>query len=77
MRLTGGAELACHTVLLATGVAYPRLDAPGVDEWTGRGVYYGAALTEAVECANQEVLLVGGANSAGQAAMHFARLQRA
>jgi thioredoxin reductase (NADPH) len=69
VRLAGGTELAGHTVLVATGVAYRRLDAPGVEALTGRGIYYGAGLVEADACANQTVVIVGGANSAGQAAV--------
>jgi len=62
-----------HTVLLATGVSYRRLDAPGLDELTGRGVYYGSALTEAAACQDQDVFIVGGANSAGQAALFLSQ----
>ena len=62
-----------HTVLLATGVSYRRLGAPGLDELTGRGVYYGSALTEAAACQDQDVFIVGGANSAGQAALFLSR----
>ena len=62
-----------HTVLLATGVSYRRLDAPGVAELTGRGIYYGSALTEAAACRDQDVYVVGGANSAGQAALFLSR----
>jgi thioredoxin reductase (NADPH) len=62
-----------HTVLLATGVSYRRLGAPGLDELTGRGVYYGSALTEAAACQDQDVFVVGGANSAGQAALFLSR----
>jgi thioredoxin reductase (NADPH) len=62
-----------HTVILATGVTYRQLNAPGVAELTGRGVYYGSALTEATSCADQHVFIVGGANSAGQAAVYLAR----
>jgi thioredoxin reductase (NADPH) len=60
-------------VVLATGVAYTRLRAPGVDDFAGRGVYYGAAAHEAVNCKQQPVYIVGGANSAGQAALYFAK----
>jgi thioredoxin reductase (NADPH) len=73
VRLTDGSELRCHAVLVATGVSYRKLEAPGVDVLTGAGVYYGAALTEAQACKDQEVFLVGGANSAGQAAMEFSK----
>ncbi|UUY04024.1 FAD-dependent oxidoreductase [Svornostia abyssi] len=73
VRLGGGDELAGHTVLVASGVSYRLLDAPGVAELTGAGVYYGAAMAEADACAEQEVVVVGGANSAGQAAVFLAR----
>jgi thioredoxin reductase (NADPH) len=71
--MNDGQEITCHTCLIATGVDYCRLDVPGADQFTGAGVYYGAALSEAMGCANETVYIVGGANSAGQAAMHFAR----
>ena len=74
--LGDGSELACHAVLLATGVQYRTLDVPGVARLTGAGVYYGAALTEALSCAGDDVYIVGGANSAGQAALYFARYAR-
>jgi thioredoxin reductase (NADPH) len=73
VRLTSGAELNSHTVLIATGVSYRRLDAPGFDEFVGRGVYYGAGVTEAQRLRDQDVYIVGGANSAGQAAVYFSR----
>jgi thioredoxin reductase (NADPH) len=57
-------------------VNYRKLDIPGADRLTGRGIYYGAALVEAVSCKDEEVFVVGGANSAGQAALHFARYAR-
>jgi thioredoxin reductase (NADPH) len=68
-----GSEIAAHAIVLATGVSYNSLDAPGVGELTGRGVYYGSAATEAPACAGQDVYIVGGANSAGQAAVFFSR----
>jgi len=68
-----GTTIAAHTVVLATGVSYRVLEAPGLAELTGRGVFYGAAATEAPSCADQDVYIVGGANSAGQAAVHFSR----
>ena len=71
--LAGGGELAAHSVLIATGVAYRRLDAPGVEALEGRGVYYGASLVEAEACKGQTVAVVGGANSAGQAAVYLSR----
>ena len=73
VHLSDGSALSAHTVLVAAGVSYRRLAAPGVDELTGKGIYYGAALTEATNCAHQEVYVIGGANSAGQAAVYFAR----
>jgi len=71
VRFADGTELAAHTVILATGVSYRMLAAPGLDQLAGRGVFYGAATTEGPSCAGQDVYLVGGANSAGQAAMYF------
>jgi len=76
VRFVDGGTIAAHTAILATGVAYRQLDAPGVEPLTGRGVFYGAALTEAMSCADQDVYVVGGANSAGQAALHFAQRSR-
>ena len=71
--LAGGGELAGHSVLIATGVAYRRLEAPGVAELEGKGIYYGASPIEAEGCVDQTVVVIGGANSAGQAAVHLAR----
>jgi thioredoxin reductase (NADPH) len=68
-----GTSIDAHTVILATGVSYRRLGAPGLDDLTGRGCYYGSALTEASACLDQDVYVVGGANSAGQAAVYLAR----
>jgi thioredoxin reductase (NADPH) len=68
-----GSSIDAQAVILATGVAYRQLDAPGLHEYTGRGVYYGSALTEAAACAGQDVYIVGGANSAGQAAVYLSR----
>jgi len=76
VRLTDGTELNARAVIIATGVAYRRLEAPGADDLAGKGVYYGAAMAEAMSCMNEEILLVGGANSAGQAAMYFSRYAR-
>jgi thioredoxin reductase (NADPH) len=70
--LSGGGTLSANCVLVASGVAYRQLDAPGFAELTGAGIYYGAALTEARSCAEQHVVVIGGANSAGQAAVYFA-----
>jgi thioredoxin reductase (NADPH) len=76
VRLGDESELACHSFLIATGVAYRRLEVPGAEELTGAGVFYGAAMTEASACANEEVYIVGAGNSAGQAAMYLARYAR-
>ena len=76
VRFADGGELAAHTVILATGVSYQLLTAPGLTGLAGRGLYYGAAMTEGPSCAGQDVYVVGGANSAGQAAMFFARHAR-
>ena len=76
VRLSSGAELSSHTVLIATGVLYRRLDAPGFEEFEGRGVYYGASVAEAQRLRGQDVYIVGGANSAGQAAVYFSRFAR-
>jgi thioredoxin reductase (NADPH) len=73
VRFADGTSISAHTVLLATGVSYRKLTAPGLPELTGRGVFYGSVLSEAAACAGQDVYIVGGANSAGQAAVHFAR----
>jgi thioredoxin reductase (NADPH) len=73
IQLADGREVSSHAVLLAPGVQYRKLEIPGGDRLTGRGVYYGAALVEALACKGEEVYMVGGANSAGQAALHFAR----
>jgi thioredoxin reductase (NADPH) len=71
-----GTAIAAHTVVLATGVSYRLLTVPGLTELTGRGVFYGSASTEAPSCSGEEVYIVGGANSAGQAAMYFSRFAR-
>ncbi len=74
--LSDGSEISAHAVILALGVSWRRLDTPGLETFTGAGVYYGAAQTEAVACAGEDVYLIGGANSAGQAAMYFAKYAR-
>ncbi|MFJ9376915.1 FAD-dependent oxidoreductase [Streptomyces sp. NPDC101455] len=68
-----GSTVAAHAVILATGVSYRQLQAPGTPDLTGCGVYYGSALTEAASCQGHDVYIVGGANSAGQAAMYLAK----
>jgi thioredoxin reductase (NADPH) len=72
----GGAGIEAKTVLVATGVSYRRLAAPGLEPLTGRGVYYGVTASEAHSCAGDDVYLVGAANSAGQAALNLARFAR-
>jgi thioredoxin reductase (NADPH) len=76
VRLSGSSEIACRALLIATGVTVRRLEAPGIEKLTGAGVYYGAALTEANAYKGQDVFIVGGANSAGQAAVYFSRFAR-
>jgi thioredoxin reductase (NADPH) len=71
--LSDGSEISCHALLVATGVSYRRLTVPGMERLYGAGVYYGAAMTEALACKGEEVYVVGGANSAGQAAMYFSK----
>jgi thioredoxin reductase (NADPH) len=73
VKLSDGSEVSCHALLIATGVSYRKLDVPGVDQLTGAGIYYGAAMTEAMACRDEDVFIVGGANSAGQAAMYFSK----
>jgi len=76
VKLADGHEVSSHVVLLAPGVQYRRLTIPGADRLTGCGIYYGAALVEAASCKDEEVYIVGGANSAGQAALHFSKVAR-
>jgi thioredoxin reductase (NADPH) len=71
VELTGGNSLSASSVLVASGVSYLQLDVPGFAELSGQGIYYGAALIEARSCADQHVVVIGGANSAGQAAVYF------
>src|SRR5215210_5355741 len=76
IRLADGSELSCHVLLIATGVSYRKLEVPGVERLSGAGVFYGAAMTEALESKDEDVYIVGGANSVGQAAMYFSRHAR-
>jgi len=71
--LDGGGEVEARAVVVATGVSYRRLEAQGVAELTGRGVYYGADAGDAHQCEGEDVLVVGAANSAGQAVLNLAR----
>ncbi|MGB9258523.1 MAG: FAD-dependent oxidoreductase, partial [Candidatus Korobacteraceae bacterium] len=72
VKLANGSEISCHTALIATGVQWKRLDVPGMDRLQGAGVYYGGGSQEAISCKDETVYIVGGANSAGQAALNFA-----
>lgn len=76
VKLADGSELGCKVALLATGVSYRKLEVPGAERLQGRGVYYGSAMTEAMACTNEDVYIIGGANSAGQAAMYFSKYAR-
>jgi thioredoxin reductase (NADPH) len=73
LMLADRSELSCHALMIASGVQWRRLEAPGIDRLQGAGVYYGGGATEAISCKDETVYVVGGANSAGQAAMNFAR----
>jgi len=73
VKLADGNELSCHALMVATGVQWKRLEAPGIEKFHGAGVYYGGGATEALSCKGENVYVVGGANSAGQAAMNFAK----
>src|SRR5271157_8527 len=73
VKLADGSELGSKALLIATGLSYRKLEVPGAEQLQGRGVYYGAAMTEAASCKDEDVYIVGGANSAGQAAMFFAK----
>jgi thioredoxin reductase (NADPH) len=73
LKLGDGTEISCHALLLATGVQWRTLDVAGIDRLQGAGVYYGGGASEAISCRGEMVYVVGGANSAGQAAMHFSK----
>jgi thioredoxin reductase (NADPH) len=73
IKLADGSELSCHALMIATGVQWRLLEAPGIDRLQGAGVYYGGGATEALSCKGETIYVVGGANSAGQAAMNFAK----
>jgi len=76
LKLKDGSELLSRALLIATGVSYRKLDAKGIEDLTGAGIYYGAAMSEGESVRDQDVSIVGGANSAGQAAMYFARFAK-
>jgi thioredoxin reductase (NADPH) len=73
IKLADGSEISCHALIVAVGLAYRKLNAPGVEKLTGAGIYYGASLTEAISCQDDTVFTVGAGNSAGQAALYLAR----
>jgi thioredoxin reductase (NADPH) len=73
LKLADGFEISCHALLLAMGVQWRTLDVPGIERLQGAGVYYGGGTTEAMACKGEIVHIIGGANSAGQAAMHFSK----
>ena len=76
VKLAEGTDIGCKVLLIATGVSYRKLNVPGMEKLQGCGVYYGSAMTEAMSCKDEDVYIVGGANSAGQAAMHFSNYAR-
>ncbi len=73
VKLADGSEISCHALMVSTGVQWRRLEVPGIDRLQGAGVYYGGGSTEALSCKGEIVYVVGGANSAGQAAINFSR----
>ena len=76
VKLSDGTEIGAKALVIATGVSYRKLNVPGLERLQGAGVYYGAAMTEAASCKDEDVYVVGGANSAGQAAMFFSKYAR-
>ena len=76
IRLEDGKEINTRTIVLATGVEYRRLEKKGVEAFSGAGIYYGAAMTEAASCKDKEVYVLGGGNSAGQAAMYLSKFAK-
>lgn len=76
VRFAGSEDIEARAVVIASGVSYRRLQSPGLEEWTGRGVFYGSSASEASQCQGDDVYIVGAANSAGQAALNFARYAR-
>ena len=76
VQLAEGTSIGCRVLLIATGVSYRKLDVPGAERLQGCGVYYGSAMTEAVSSKGEDIYIVGGANSAGQAAMYFSNYAR-
>ena len=76
LTLADGGEVGCRAMLIATGIAFRKLEVPGLDKLSGAGVYYYAPMSEAFSYRDGEVYIVGGANSAGQAAMYFSKFAR-
>jgi len=76
LKLSNGTEISCHALVIATGLQWRQLGIPGMDRLQGAGVYYGAGIVEARSCKDEDVYIVGGANSAGQAAVHFSSYAR-
>jgi thioredoxin reductase (NADPH) len=76
LKTSDDSELSCQALLLAMGVQWRKLDIPGLERLQGAGVYYGAGSTEAMTCTDEDVYIIGGANSAGQAALNFSRFAR-
>ena len=74
--LHNGDVVNAKTIIISTGVEYRKHPAKGIDEFTGAGIYYGAATTEAASCENEDIYIVGGGNSAGQAAMYLSKFAR-
>jgi thioredoxin reductase (NADPH) len=73
LKLGDVVEISCHALLLAMGVQWRTLNIPGIERLQGAGIYYGGGTSEAMSCKGETVFIVGGANSAGQAAMHFSK----
>src|SRR5881394_650165 len=76
LKLSDGGEVGCRALLIATGIAFRKLDVPGLERLSGSGVYYYAPMSEAFSYRNGDIYIVGGANSAGQAAMYFSKFAR-
>jgi thioredoxin reductase (NADPH) len=76
LKLADNSESSCHALVISTGVSYRKLDMPGIEKLNGSGVYYGATITEAINSEGEDVYVVGGANSAGQAAIYFSKYAR-
>ena len=76
LKMNDGAEIKSKSIIISTGVNYKKLPAPGVEDFTGAGVYYGSSMTEAQACRNKEVYIVGGGNSAGQSAIYLSKFAK-